>query len=183
MSCPANPTGLASVPLFLIQVMKMIQHIQRDTKKYVQTCDSCQRMGRPGEADEMPPQAQVVAEPFERWALDFVGPFNPKSNQKAYILVATDYMTKWVEAEALSNTIEEAIIKFLFKLFVRYGLPREVITDRGSQFTDHRITNTMKIDHIKHGVTSPYHPQENGQVESTNKVLEAILTKTISTNR
>jgi hypothetical protein len=62
--------------------------IFRDAKKYVQTYDSCQRMGKPGQADEMPLKAQVVAEPFERWALDFVGPFNPKSNQKAYILVA-----------------------------------------------------------------------------------------------
>jgi hypothetical protein len=140
-------------------------------------------MGRPGQADEMPLQAQIVAEPFEIWALDFVGPFNPKSNQKAYILVATDYMTKWVEAEALSNATEEVVIKFIFKLFVHYGLPREVITDGGSQFTTHRITTTLKNYHIKHRVTSPYHPQENGQVESTNKVLEAILTKTVSTNR
>jgi hypothetical protein len=67
-------------------------------------------------------------------------PFNPKSNQKAYILVATDYMTKWVEAEALPNAIEEVVIKFIFKLFVWYGLPREIITDGGSQFTGHRIT-------------------------------------------
>jgi hypothetical protein len=94
-----------------------------------------------------------------------------------------DYMTKWVEAEALSNATEEVVIKFLFKLFVRYGLPREVITDGGSQFTAHRIMTILENYHIKHRVTSPYHPQENGQVESTNKVLEAILTKTVSTNR
>jgi hypothetical protein len=50
--------------------------------------------------------------------LDFVGPFNPKSNQKAYILIAMDYMTKWVEADALPNATEEVVIKFLFKLFV-----------------------------------------------------------------
>jgi hypothetical protein len=156
--------------------------IFKDTKKY-QNYDSCQRMGKPCQADEMPLKAKVVAEPFERWAVDFVGPFNPKSNQKAYILVATDYMTKWVEAEALPNATEEVVIKFLFKLFVCYGLPRKVITDGGSQFTAHRITTTLDNYHIKHRITSPYHPQENGQLESTNKVLEAILTKTVSTNR
>jgi transposase InsO family protein len=111
------------------------------------------------------------------------GPFNPKSNQKAYILVATEYMTKWVEAEALPNATEEVVIKFLFKLFICYGLPGEVIIDGGSQFTAHRITTTLDNYHIKHIITSPYHPQANGQVESTNKFLEAILTKTISTNR
>jgi hypothetical protein len=90
--------------------------------------------------------------------LDFVIPFNQKSNQKAYILIAMDYMTKWVEADALPNATEEVVIKFLFKLFVRYGLPREVITDGGSQFTGHRITCTLEKYHIKHKVTSPYHP-------------------------
>jgi hypothetical protein len=140
-------------------------------------------MGRPGQADEMPLQAQVVVEPFERWALEFVGPFNPKSNQKSYILIATDYMTKWIEVVALSNAMEEAVIKFLFELFVFYGLPREVITNGGLQFTTHKIMTTLHNYHIKHRVTSPYHPQENEQVESTSKVLEAILTKTVSTNR
>jgi len=64
--------------------------IFKDAKKYVQAYDSCQRMGQLGQADEMPLQPQLVMEPFERWELDFVGPFNPKSNQKYYILVATD---------------------------------------------------------------------------------------------
>jgi hypothetical protein len=100
----------------------------------------------------------VVVEPFQRWALDFVGPFNPKSNYKAYILVATNYMIKWVEAVALPNTIEEEVIKFLFELFACYGLPREVITNRGSQFTSHKILATLHNYHIKHRVTSPYHP-------------------------
>jgi hypothetical protein len=152
-------------------------------KKYVQTCDSYQRMGKLGQVDEIPLKTQLVVEPFERWALDFVGPFNPKSNQKSYILVAMDYMTKWVEAEDLPNATEEVVIKFIFKLFVRYGLPGEIITDGGSQFTGHRIIATLDSFHNKHRVTSPYHPQENRQVESTNKVLEAILMKTVSTNQ
>jgi hypothetical protein len=85
----------------------------------------------------------VVVETFEIWALDFVGPFNPKSNQKDYILVATDYMTKWVEAVTLSNATEEVVIKFLFELFVHYGLPREVIIGEGSQFKAHKIMTTL----------------------------------------
>jgi hypothetical protein len=138
-------------------------------------------MGKPGQTDEISLKAQVVSEPFERWALDFIGPFNPNSNQKAYIQM--DYMTKWVEEETLPNTTEEVVIKFIFKLFIRYGLPREVIIDGGSQFTAHRITTTLDNCHIKYIITYPYHPQANGQVERTNKVLEAILTKTVSKNR
>ena len=54
--------------------------IFKDAKKFVQACDSCQRAGRPGQADEMPLKPQLVIEPFEQWALDFVGPINPSSN-------------------------------------------------------------------------------------------------------
>jgi hypothetical protein len=57
-------------------------------------------MGQSNHRDEMPLQPQVVLDPFERWAMDFVGPINPPSNWKVYILVYTDYMTKWVEAKA-----------------------------------------------------------------------------------
>ena len=68
----------------------------------------------------MPLQPQVVLEPFERWAMDFVGPINPPSNQKVYILVCTDYMTKWVEEKALIRASEEAVLAFLFEnIFVR----------------------------------------------------------------
>ena len=80
----------------------------------------------------MPLQPQLVVEPFEQWVLDFVGPFNPPSNQKVYMLVATDYITKWVEVVALKRAMEESVINFLFELFVRYGLPRELITDGGA---------------------------------------------------
>jgi hypothetical protein len=97
--------------------------IFKDAKKYVQACDSCKRVGRLGQAGEMPLQPQVVMEPFERWALDFVGPFNAKSNQKAYIIVATDYMTKWVEAVALPNATEEAVIKFLLNYLYAMDYP------------------------------------------------------------
>ena len=64
----------------------------------------------PGQSDEMPLNPQLVIEPFERCALDFVGPIIPPSNQKTYILVATEYVTKWVEAEALSKATEDSVI-------------------------------------------------------------------------
>jgi hypothetical protein len=54
----------------------------KDTKKYVSSCDSCQRMGKPAQVDEMPLQTQVLVEPFERWALDFVRPISPYSWKK-----------------------------------------------------------------------------------------------------
>lgn len=77
--------------------------IFKDSKAYVKWCDSCQRTGRPIVSDEMPLKAQVIIEPFEQRALDFVGPINPPSNGKRYIFVCTDYVTKWVEAKAVTK--------------------------------------------------------------------------------
>jgi transposase InsO family protein len=154
--------------------------IFKDAKKYVASCDDCQRMGKPTTVDEMPLQAQVVIEPFEKWALDFVGPINPMSHRKKYILVCTDYVTKWVEAKALYSANEQSVVDFLFEeIFTRFGVPREIVTDQGTQFTSNLVKALTEQYKIKHRKSSPYHPQANGQVESTNKVIEAILTKTI----
>jgi hypothetical protein len=156
----------------------------RDAKKYVRSCDSFQRMGRPTTTDEMPLQPQVLVEPFEKWALDFIGPMNPLSKGKIYILVCTDYVTKWVEEKSLSRATEQAIVNFLFEdIFVRFGVPREIVTDQGAQFTSNLVKDIVEKYKIRHHKSTPYHPQANGQVESTNKVLEAIMTKTIQLHR
>jgi hypothetical protein len=158
--------------------------IFKDAKKYVKACDSCQRVGQPNHRDEMPLNPQVVLEPFDRWALDFIGPINPPSNQKVYILVCTEYMTKWVEAKALHRETEEAVIKFLFTdIFTRFGMPRELVTDGGPPFSSHGFKATLQKYHIQQRMTTPYHPQANGQVESTNKFIESILTKTVKESR
>ena len=90
-------------------------------------------MGQAGREDEMPLQPQIVLEPFEKWAIDFVGPFNPPSHQKAYILVCTDYVTKWVEARVVMRETKQVVADFLFEeIFAWYGTPREIVSDGGS---------------------------------------------------
>eukprot|EP00253_Pinus_taeda_P004058 PITA_04058 len=157
--------------------------IFKDAKKFFQACDSCQRAGRPSHLDEMPLKPQLVIEQFERWALDFVGPINPPLNLKTYILVATEYVTKWVEAEALPRASEESVIQFLLHLFVHNGLHREIITNGGPQFAGNKIAATLNNYHAQHKMTTPYHPHANGQVESSNKIIETILTKIVASHR
>jgi hypothetical protein len=131
----------------------------KDAKKYVRAYDNCQRVGQPNHRDEMPLNPQIVLEPFERWALDFVGPINPPSNQKVYIVVCTDCMKKWVEAKSLHRETEEEVIDFLVEdIFIRFGGPRELVTDGGPPFTSHGFKATLQKYHIQHRMTKTYHP-------------------------
>ena len=137
--------------------------IFKDSKAYVKQCDSGQRTERPIVSDEMPLKPQVLIEPFEQWALDFVGPIYPPSNGKRYILVCTYYVTKWVDAKAVTKAIENTVVTFLFEeIFVRYGVPRQIVTDQGTQFTSKLVRDLTEKYKIKHRKSTPYHPQANG---------------------
>ena len=87
-------------------------------------------------SDQIPLQPQVMIEPFEKMALDFVGPISPMSRKKKYILVCMDYVTKWVEDKYLFRAKEKSMVKFIYEeIFTWFGVPREIVTDQGTQFT------------------------------------------------
>eukprot|EP00253_Pinus_taeda_P032423 PITA_32423 len=133
----------------------------KDAKQYVKRCDSCQRVGKPTPSNEMPLQLQVLIEPFEKWALDFTGPINPPSKQKKYILVCTDYVTKWVEAKALFSATENPVVNFLYEdIFTRFGVPREIVTNQGSQFTSRMMEKLMEEYKVMHRKSTPYNPRD-----------------------
>lgn len=90
-------------------------------------------MGQPRKSYEIPLKPQIVLEHFEKRAINFVGPFNPPSNQKVHILFYTNYVTKWVEARAVVKAIEKVVANFVFEqMFARYGTPSEITSNRGA---------------------------------------------------
>lgn len=136
-------------------------------------------MGRPTRSNEIPLYPQILVAPFDKWELDFVGLIDPPSNGKSYILVCTNYVTKWVEARAMTHARDNKVAEFLYeKIFTKYGVPREIVSDQGPQFTSTLIAALVNEYNIRHRKSTPYHPQANGQVEIIKKDLEAILTKT-----
>ncbi|GJT70496.1 reverse transcriptase domain-containing protein [Tanacetum coccineum] len=90
--------------------------IYKDAHELVKNCDSCQRQGKISQRDEMPQNAIQVCEIFDVWGIDFMGPF-PSSRGNKYILVAVDYLSKWVEAKALPTNDARVVVKFLKSLF------------------------------------------------------------------
>lgn len=96
----------------------------KDAKKFVSSCDTCQRMGRLVPSDEMPLQTQISIEPFEKWALDFMVLISPMSKKKKYILVFINYVTKWLESKAFYVETEKEVVELLFEdIFTRFGVP------------------------------------------------------------
>nr|GEY70969.1 reverse transcriptase domain-containing protein [Tanacetum cinerariifolium] len=100
------------------------------------------------EMDEMPQNLIQVCEIFDVWGIDFMRPF-PSSKGNKYILVAVDYLLKWVEAKALPTNDARVVCKFLKNLFARFGEPRAIISDRGTHFRNDQFTKVMQ----KYGVT------------------------------
>ena len=99
-------------------------------------------------------------------------------------MVCTDFITKWVEAKAVSFATEKVVVDFLFsEIFTRFGVPREIFSNNGPQFISNLVQGVMEQYKIRHRKSTSYHTQENGQVESTNKVIESILTKTVKMHR
>ncbi|GKF09198.1 reverse transcriptase domain-containing protein, partial [Tanacetum coccineum] len=100
--------------------------IYRDAHDLVTRCDTCQRQGKISQRDEMPQNSIQVCEIFDVWGIDFLGPF-PSLRGNKYILVAVDYLSKWVEAKALPTNDARVVCKFLKSHFARFGAPRAII--------------------------------------------------------
>lgn len=152
----------------------------KDVHDYVRKCDSCQRTGRPTPTTRWPLTPIMPLAPFEKWGIDFVGPIQPvtKGTRRRYILVATDYATKMVEAEATRHDNAAAVARFLFEsIITRYGCPLEIVSDRGTHFLNQVIESLTRHFQIKHRKTTPYNPKANGLIEKSNGLLCKILLK------
>ncbi|GJV14729.1 reverse transcriptase domain-containing protein [Tanacetum coccineum] len=114
--------------------------------------------------------------------IDFMGPFL-SSRENKYILVAVDYLSKWVEAKALPTNDARVVVKFFKSLFARFRTPRAIISDRGSHFCNDQFPKVMSKYGVTHRLAAAYHPQMSGQVEVSNRGLKRILERTVGENR
>src|SRR3954451_189722 len=147
-----------------------------DTKKYIKCCDNCQRRGQKGGKSYLNPIK--VGEPFERIGIDFVGPLERTRKGNKYILVVTDYLTKWPEAKPMRDATAENVVKFIYEgIICRHGCPKIIMSDRGTHLRNELVEELCRKFEIKHKLSSPYHPQTNGLVERFNRTLCEALAK------
>ena len=135
----------------------------RDYTEWVKLCDRCQKIRNISSRNEMPLRGILVVQIFDVWGIDFMGPF-PPSFGNLYILLAVDYVSKWVEAIACPRNDANTVVSFLQKnIFSRFGTPRTIISDGGSHFANKIFAKLMSRYGIKHIMSLAYHPQTNGQ--------------------
>ena len=112
--------------------------------------------------------------------MDIVGPLPRSRSGHCYILVMCDYATRYPEAIPLRSIDAEQIAEELIKIFARVGIPSEILTDQGSNFTSKLLSELYRLLKIQGVRTSPYHPQSDGVVERFNQTLKMMLRKVVT---
>eukprot|EP00253_Pinus_taeda_P027851 PITA_27851 len=135
--------------------------LHKDSKAYWKACDACQRKSMPSRRDELPLNAQVSLQPFEKWAIDFVGPIQPPRKKMSawYIINAMEHLMRWVEAQPIKDCTGEKIAKLLFEyVLTRFGCPKILMSDHGAHFLNETINALTEEFQVYHQKSMPYHP-------------------------
>ncbi|GKA08262.1 reverse transcriptase domain-containing protein [Tanacetum coccineum] len=159
--CHSGPTGGHHSPNIIAK--KVYESgfywpsVFKDANEYVRRCDACQRSGNISSRNEMP-------------------------QNNIQILVAVDYVSKWVEAQALPMNDAHVMVKFLRSLFARFRVPKALISDRGTHFCNSQLEKALQKYSVTHKLSMAYHSQFNGQTEVTNRAIKCILERSVGYN-
>lgn len=151
--------------------------IASDIRRWIRSCDVCQKTCDRGRVKPAPLHPlPVITTPFEKVGVDIVGPIHPRaSDGSRYILTLVDFGTRWPEAVALKNIETTTVAEAMLEIFCRVGIPKEILSDRGTQFTSAMMEEILRLLSVKGLKTTPYHPQCNGLVERFNGTLKKML--------
>uniref|UniRef100_K7EZ52 Gypsy retrotransposon integrase-like protein 1 n=1 Tax=Pelodiscus sinensis TaxID=13735 RepID=K7EZ52_PELSI len=142
--------------------------IHREVREFCESCPECQRTNPKGVPKAPLVALPVVGVPFERIGLDLVGPLEKASSGCQYILVIVDYATRYPEAVPLQNTTATTIAAELMGVFSRVGIPKEILTDQGTNVPSKLMAELCRLLNIRALRTTVYHPQTDGLVERFN---------------
>jgi hypothetical protein len=153
-----------------------------DCFKYYKRCQVCHKFGDLQLVPAVELHPIIKPWPFREWGLDFIGEIHPSSSKgHRFVLVATDYFTKWTEVVALKNMTHREVIEFINEHIIhRFGIPQTLTTDQGTSFMSKEVREFAELYRIKLLNSSPYYAQANGQAESSNRILISQIKKKIS---
>ncbi|GJS14713.1 reverse transcriptase domain-containing protein [Tanacetum coccineum] len=146
--------------------------MHRDARDVIRKCKDCQ-VHRPVPRNPQQPLTPITAPwPFYKWGIDIAGPFPEGPGKVKFLIVAMDYFTKCIEAKAVATISGSQVKKFVWDNIVcRFGLPGEIISDNGKQFSNNPFKDWCAKLNITQCFASVKHPQSNGLVERANRSL------------
>ncbi|GFS40362.1 hypothetical protein Acr_00g0068110 [Actinidia rufa] len=147
-------------------------YMQKDAQVYVRRCNKCQLFSPLIHQPARDLSALTSPWPFAQWGMDIIGVLPRAPGNKRFLLVATDYFTKWVETEPLAQIRETDVIRFIrSNILSRFGIPRAFVSDNGTQFVESKVRGLLEQLKIEFYNSTPSYPQCNGQAEATNKTI------------
>ncbi|UYV77524.1 K02A2.6-like [Cordylochernes scorpioides] len=157
----------------------------RTVRRYVAHCSDCQR--RKHQPQLLSGHLQPIPVPevaFEKVRMDLLGRFPTSEGGNCWIIVCTDYLTKYAITKALPTSESMEVAKFFIEdVILKHGAPRELITDRGRNFTSSMISDLNNQCRITHRKTTAYHLQTNGPTERLNKTIADMLSMYVDVNQ
>ena len=157
--------------------------LQSDVRSYVAGCETCTKRKEPNPTKRAPMQIVRSGYPMERLAIDILGELPMTPNGNKYILVISDYFTKWTEALPMPNMEACTVAKTLVEnVLCRFGIPQKIHSDQGRQFESNLFQEMCKLLGIEKTRTTPYHPESDGMVERFNRTLATMLSAFVSSN-
>lgn len=181
---PAGHFGIARTTERVRRSPYYWPQLRKDVRDWVMRCDLCQRT-KPTVRKEIAPLGKLAAGvPMERIAVDVMGPLPETKRGNRFVIVVSDYFTKWTEAYSTKDHKAETVATVLVEqFFSRFGLPRTIHTDQGRDFESHLFKQLCQLLDIEKTRTTPWHPQSDGMVERFNRTLETLLRQTIQTDQ
>jgi transposase InsO family protein len=154
-----------------------------DAAKLVQRCEACQYLSKQHHLPAQQLQTIPVTWSFACWGLDMIGPFKKAQGGYTHVLVAIDKFTKWIEFKPIASLTSAKTVEFIQDIIFRFGIPNNIITDLGSNFTSSGFFDFCEQKGIQIKYASVAHPRANGQVERANgMILEALKKKVFDKN-
>ncbi|XP_073803353.1 uncharacterized protein isoform X2 [Danio rerio] len=154
--------------------------LEGDVAQFCKSCPVCQKVSlqRPRKAPLQP--LPIITTPFERLGMDVVGPLEKSRSGNRFMLVITDYATRYPEVFPLRSVKAKSVATSLVQLFSRVGFPMEILTDQGTNFMSTLLKQVYRLLGIKSIRTTPYHPQTDGLTERFNQTLKQMLRKFVT---
>ena len=155
--------------------------VTKDIANYIKSCEICQKHAK--RKPKLPlGKMEMVKTPFEKVAIDIIGPLSETNKKNNYILTLVDFSTRWPDAVPLKSIKTENVAEALFDMFSRLGIPKVILSDNGRQLISDSMKETYKLLGIEQKLSAPLHPQSHGLVERCNQTIQKTLVKLAEEN-